>query len=88
MSLIKITDEDGKVIEQECSFSFDTSYDFDTSVLDIRGALSSSAGSIYDIKKIESDKYILDGVRVYGESYGSEDDTIVYSFTAKSYEIK
>ena len=46
MSLIKITDEDGKVIEQECSFSFDTSYDFDTSVLDIRGALSSSAGYI------------------------------------------
>lgn len=88
MSMINITSSDGNIIKVEAKFSFETSYDFEAKVLEISGAISCSDEYIYDVVKIESDRYIIDGVRIYSEAYGSETDEIMYSFTAKSYEIK
>lgn len=43
---------------------------------------------IEDLNRIETDKFIIDGVNVYYESLGSEEDDILYEFTAKSMKIK
>lgn len=41
-----------------------------------------------EITKIETSRYILNGVEVYQESYGSDDYDIVYSFRSKDLIIK
>lgn len=43
---------------------------------------------IDDISKIESSRYILTGVEVYNEVFGSEDFNILYNFTAKDLCVK
>ena len=88
MSMIKITDNEGNITEQECAFSFEADYDYDSNILTVKGVLSSEGDYIYDVSQIESDRYIIKGVRITGESYGSETKEIVYSFIASEYEIK
>lgn len=40
-----------------------------------------------EIKKIESERLILEDVFVFEESFGSKDHEIIYSFTAASLEL-
>lgn len=88
MSKVLITASTGEFITVEAKFSFDASYDFSTKVLEISGALSCDGPYLANVDKIESDRYIVEGIRINAESYGSETGEIIYHFTAKSYEIK
>lgn len=55
--------------------------------IEVGGAISTHK-YLEDIQEIESDRYIIKGVRVYNEVFGSEDFNILYNFTADSYIIK
>ena len=41
-----------------------------------------------DISKIETYRYILSGIDVYREDFGTNDLDILYVFTCKDYEVK
>lgn len=41
-----------------------------------------------DIKTLDSNRFSLSGVKVYQESFGSDDYDILYHFTAKSMHLK
>lgn len=43
---------------------------------------------IEEIKSIEAERFSIDGVEVYQESYGSDDFDILYNFTFKDFELK
>ena len=69
------------------SFTFSVSYDAKSNppVVEISGVLVSAGKYLSDIRKIESEEYVLTGVMVYGEEYGPDTDEIAYSFMAKEY---
>jgi len=73
----------------EGAFSFSSDYDpaSNPPLMKIEGTLSSRAGYLPDIRRLENERYLLDGVYVYREGYGSEEDEIVYYFTAKSFAV-
>lgn len=76
-----------KVIEGE--FSFSVSYDESVNppILQIVGTLSSKAGYLPEITSLENDRYVISGITVKTEHYGSEEDTMLYDFEAKAYGI-
>ena len=84
MSKIWINDLD---IPIEGTFSFDMEYDDRQKppIYSITGVLETADGYHNDIRSIQNHRYKLNGVKVFRESYGSEDDTILYYFTAESY---
>lgn len=85
MSKIKVNDFE----TVEGAFSFDVTIDRSgkTPVLIISGVLETSdIFSKFDI--VENERYKLTGVTLQSESYGSEEDTVAYSFIAKAYEVK
>lgn len=43
---------------------------------------------IDDISKIESNRYLLSGVKVFNEVFGSEDFNILYNFIADEFYVK
>ena len=71
------------------SFSFETSYDPSSNppLVVIEGVLSYDGDYLENITSIESERYLLKDVRVYKEAYGSDENTILYYFTAKSYGL-
>ena len=73
-----------KQIEGE--FSFSVGYDIKAKppVMEITGVLSTTE-ILDDIYAIENGRYFLDDVVVTNESYGSEEDTIMYYFMAGKY---
>lgn len=70
-------------------FSFSVSYDTTQNppVVSIEGAFTSSAGYMPEIHSLENERYILTGVRVHQEGFGSEENAMVYNFAAKSFGI-
>lgn len=75
-------------IEVDGKFSFTAEYDESTKVLDISGGLVVTGPYIdYNVESIANERYELTGVRIYRESFGSEDDEIVYYFRAQAYSI-
>lgn len=73
----------------EGKFSFDVSLDRTQkpALLIINGALE-TADFIDEVTSIENKFYKLEGIRLLTESYGSEDRTAIYSFSATDYSIK
>ena len=85
MSKILINNE----IYNEGVFSFTTEYDQQSNppLVNISGVMTTKSGYLGSIRTIENDRYALEGVHVYQEGYGSEEDEIAYYFTAKRYMI-
>lgn len=84
MASIQINDK--HVVEG--GFTFSVGYDTTVNppLIKISGVLVVGGDKyLSDIQKIESEEYVLDGVQVYNEEYGSDTDEIAYSFMAKSY---
>ena len=71
----------------EGEFSFNVNYDNTQNppLTSIEGSFASKAGYLPDITSLENDRYIVSGIHVYQESFGSEEDTMVYHFTAKAF---
>lgn len=75
-------------VEVNGKFSFVAEYDESTKVLNINGGLVVTGPYIdYNVESIANERYELTGVRIYKESFGSEDDEIVYYFQAQTYSI-
>lgn len=85
MSKIRINDTD----TVNGSFSFHVSLDKSGKipVLVIEGVLE-SPDYVSSVTMLENDRYKLTGVKLQSESYGSEEDKVVYEFIASNYEIK
>ena len=86
MSKIKITKEDGNELLIKGRVSF-TAEKTETGELLIEGKLTTHY-YIEDISKIETYRYILNGIDVYREDFGTNDLDILYVFTCKDYEVK
>lgn len=88
MALIRVNDKDENLLGA-LSFDREAKYDKYGEIVDvtIKGILA-----IHDyedeIKIIESERYRLDDVEVYKESFGSNEYMILYSFTAGKLTIK
>lgn len=86
MSKVWVNDEDNPV---EGSFSFEAEYD-DTQkppILSIRGVFRTSDRYYDDIKSLLNSRYRIDGVKVFKEAYGSEEDEVLYYFTGGRYGV-
>lgn len=85
MSKIRINDNE--VVEG--SFSFHVFLDKNSNVplLIIEGVFETAA-RISEIRMLENQRYKLTGVTVQDEAYGSEEDTVAYTFLADKYEVK
>ena len=83
----KILLNDKQYIDGE--FSFDVSYDVSVNppLMQINGVLSSKNGYLPEIFSLENERYAITGINVYQESFGSEEDTMVYHFEAKAYGL-
>lgn len=81
MSSILIDNENA-----EGAFSFSVTMDESVkpAVITISGVLTADK-YFEEITKIENDRYILRNVHVFQESFGSDDNTYGYAFTAGSY---
>lgn len=42
---------------------------------------------VKDLQSLKNDRYEITGIHVIQESFGSEEDNIVYTFTAKKFKI-
>ena len=73
----------------EGNFTFRVSYDNSQKppLVSIEGILTSEVPYMEVITRIESERYLLDGVHVHAEEFGSNDKNIAYYFTAKSFAI-
>lgn len=70
----------------EGAFSFSLTKETPSS-LSVEGVLRT--GTYFEeIHSIENDRYRLEKVDVFQESYGSEEDHIVYRFTAGKYDLR
>lgn len=71
----------------EGEFSFSVSYD-DTQrppIRSINGVFSCKAGYLPEITSLENDRYVLTGIHVHQEDFGSEENTMLYHFEAKAF---
>ena len=85
MTKIIINDEH----QIEGDFTFKVSYDSTQNPprVAIEGVMTSTEPYMEEINRIESARYLLEGVHVYTEEFGSSDKNIAYYFTAKSFSI-
>lgn len=85
MSKIKVDDNESV----EGSFSFRAFIDKSGAkpLLVIEGVLE-TAEPITKITMLENERYKLTGLSLLSEAYGSEEDTVAYSFLADKYEVK
>lgn len=85
MSDIKVNDKlmvDGK---------FSVAAKLDSSVnppVVVIGGVFQSADYIEEITKLENERYIVSGIKVSQESFGSEEEDIYYEFTAAAIKVK
>lgn len=59
----------------------------DPNLIHIVGALATKE-YFEEINKIESERLLVKGITVYKESFGTEDDEIVYHFVAEKLTVK
>lgn len=43
---------------------------------------------IEEITELENERYVINNIKVNHEGFGSEDDKIIYTFTAGSFRVK
>lgn len=77
----------GIEVEGKVSATLGADIDNDPSVLIVRGALKTE---VYfdEINKIETEKFRVEGINVYAEHFGSDDEEIVYEFLADDLIVK
>ena len=56
-------------------------------VLEVTGLMKTDK-YFEEITEIETGRYVIQGVRVTKESFGSDDDEIIYAFRADNIEVK
>lgn len=77
---------DGRKIDGTFSFSVDVDRNVHPNVVSITGAIQTKM-QLEGVHTISNGRYILRDVDIISESYGSEDETVVYGFTAGEYEV-
>lgn len=77
---------DGKKIDGTFSFSVDVDRNVRPNVVTISGAIQTKE-HLEGINTVANGRYVLRDVDIISESYGSEDESVVYGFTAKDYEV-
>ena len=89
MANIKITTSDNKKYEVKGDLTFEA-----TLIETENGEVLRTVGQmtthkyIDDIVKIETHRYLLTGVKVYKETFGSDDFNILYEFIVNDYTVK
>ncbi len=73
------------MVEGEFSFSIDYDTTKNPPLMTIEGQFKTASGYLPEINTIENERYLLSGIRVYQEAFGSEEDYVLYSFTAKAF---
>ena len=70
-------------------FSFEVTIDESNSppIYSVTGVLATADKYIEDLRTIQNERYRLEGVRVYKESFGSEENQVVYYFAARKFGI-
>ena len=71
----------------EGEFSFGVAYDMTQNppLIKIEASFASSSGYIPEIMTLENDRYVVNGIHVTQDSFRSEEDTMLYNFTAKAF---
>ena len=71
----------------EGSFSFDVSTDNTRKppVFSIVGVFTTADKYIEELHTLQNNRYRLENIKVVSESYGSEEDNVVYNFSAGSF---
>lgn len=90
MANIKITTGNNKVKKVKGRLTFETKLIEDEEgkkEIVVQGQMTTHR-YFEEIKKIETSRYILKGITVYNEVFGSEDFKILYNFVAEDYAIK
>lgn len=85
MSQIKVNKK--KSIEGKFSFDVDVDETSKPVKVTIMGVFQ-SAEYIEEITELENDKYVISNIKVYRESFGSEEKDILYSFSAGGFRVK
>lgn len=85
MSKIKVNKKN--IVEGKFSFNAELDDSSKPAKLTISGAFQ-SAEYIEEITELESDRYILNNVKISNEGFGSEEAEIIYSFTAGGFRVK
>lgn len=73
----------------EGSFSFEITVD-ETSkppIYSITGLFTTADKYVEELNTLQNANYRLENIHVYRESYGSEDDSVVYYFTAEAFGL-
>ena len=81
----KILVNNAVVIDGEFTFDLAIGRGEDQPLNEISGILTTEAGYLSPLESLENERYLLKGIHVYQCKFGSEEDTIAYYFTAKSY---
>ena len=85
MSEIKVNDR----LKVDGKFSVATTINNATKPPQIQiNGVFQSAEYIEEIAKLENDRYVVTGVKVVQESFGSEEEDIYYTFTAGGVKVK
>lgn len=90
MAQIKITTGNRKTINVKGNLTFTTELlrnEVNEEYILVRGQMVTHK-YIEDIFKIETHRYLLSDIKVYRETFGSDDFSILYEFEAKDYTIK
>ena len=90
MAQIKITTGNRKTINVKGNLTFTTELlrnEVNEEYILVRGQMVTHK-YIEDIFKIETHRYLLSDIKVYRETFGSDDFNILYEFEAKDYTIK
>lgn len=82
----KITVNNEIILDGAFSFNVTLNENVRPAVVTISGVAKLDT-YVEDIDSLKSDKFELSGIHVFQEAFGSEEDTYVYSFTAKNYKI-
>lgn len=90
MANIKITTGNNKVKQVKGRLSFETNLveneDGEKEIV-VKGQMTTHR-YFEEIEELETNRYIISGITVYNEVFGSEDFKILYNFIATSYTIK
>ena len=78
---------DTKSINGSFSVSVELDSDARPPVMIVKGSFQTGE-YVEEITKLESARYIIKDVKVLFEAFGSDDDIIIYHYTAKSLIVK
>lgn len=77
---------DGRAIMGKFSFSVEVDRTRHPNIATISGVIETKE-HLEDVHTISNERYVLQDVDIISESYGSEDENVVYGFTAGDYHV-